>query len=164
MVKGRLRVKRTTVMIGSLSVAALALLLSVTTGAWANQATTMSALPKVYQAVLAHPVTVENDTVVLRASLPVGTYLVDADVALTDGNLAGAICRLDTLASTDTIAAEVADVAANSASAMTAPIDGTVTITQPNDRLLVDCAFTGSSYPTAQSASVTAEMVSNIGR
>jgi hypothetical protein len=146
---------------------AVALALSVATGAWASGTAATPSMSKVYQTYLGSELLpYPSPDTILATPLPVGDYLVQVAIGIapTDGTT-DVSCNLQTTASTDIVIANPGGAQdANSpgpTAGATVGIDGTVVITQAHDQVEVVCSYTGED-PTFAGASLTAQPVGKI--
>lgn len=147
---------------------AVALAMSVATGAWASSTTATSpSTSKVYQTYIGSELLPYPPPVAILATpLPVGDYLVQVAIGIApaDGE-EDVSCNLQTTANTDTVTANTGGAQDGNIPEQTAgatvAIIGTVVITHAHDQVKVVCNYTGVD-PTVAGASLTAEPVGKI--
>lgn len=146
---------------------ALALALSVTTGAWANNVNT-SPTPKVYQTFVASKSIPYTSFKLLTTPLPVGDYVVNVAIGFAGAD-GGEVfsCSLQTADNGDTVRANTGGAnslgndAGEGTAAATLVIDGTVEITHSDDHVDVACT-NGAEQTSTASGSLTAQTVGSI--
>ena len=143
---------------------AIALALSIATGAWASSVASPSPTT-IYQTYLGTEV-INSPMTLLATPLPVGEYHVEVAAAFQI-DPSYVTCNLQTMASTDTIIANTGGATvygSETGEAVTSSlaINGTVSITQSHDRVDVVCSFSGSGETSTAGASLTAQPVDRI--
>jgi hypothetical protein len=148
---------------------AIALAMSLTTGAWASNAATPSPTT-IYQTYLASGDTTigTSPTRILTSQvLPVGEYHVEAAMSVKIDGSVDVFCNYQTASALNTITANQGQAGDGADMANigygTAVINGTIQITQSNDKVFITCYVDKSlSDSVVTQASLTAQPVTKI--